>query len=176
MAGYRQKRMGRKNNMKESKHRQIFERLGEIRIGTIILIILVILIIFLLIQEKWHNVIFFFITFIFMYFGRKLGWSLSKKYLYTLQLTLAITLSFLWGFIIAVCMFILISWQNPILILRIIMGYALGCYVSIPNFGLLDETKGSEGGQLNKRNTLISFWSSITYILIMILLSLWSSK
>jgi len=162
--------------MKDSKHRQIFERLGEVRLGTIILIILIVLILLLLLLKIGHNVRFFFIASIFMFFGRKLGWSLSKKFLYTLPSTLALSLSFFWGFITATGMFILISWQNPILILRIIIGYALGCYVSIPNFGLLDETRLPEGGQLNKRHTLISFWSSITYILVMILLSLWSSK
>ena len=160
--------------MKDSKHGQIFERLGEVRLGTIILIILIVLISILLFLKIGHNVVFIFIASIFMFFGRKLGWILSKKFLYTSPLTLALSLSFLWGFIIATGMFILINWQNPILILRIVLGYALGCYVSIPNFGLLDETRLPEGGQFKKRDTLISFWSAISYILVMILLSLWS--
>ncbi|MEA2097110.1 MAG: hypothetical protein U9P73_10520 [Candidatus Cloacimonadota bacterium] len=161
--------------MKDLKHGQIFERLGEIRLGTIILIILIVLILLLHFLQIGHNVIFVLMASIFMFLGRKLGWMLSKKFLYTLPSTIALTLSILWGFVIATGMFILISWQSPILILRIIMGYALGSYVSIPNFGLLDETRLPEGGQLKKRDTLISFWSAISYILVMILLSLWSS-
>ncbi len=34
----------------------------------------------------------------------------------------------------------LLDWQQPGAVLRWIMGYALGAYVSVPNFGLLNES------------------------------------
>jgi hypothetical protein len=83
--------------------------------------------------------VFFFIAIIFMYIGRKLGWSLSRAVLYTSSPVTSGIISAIWGVGVAFLIFSLIRWQHPNIILKIIMGYALGWYVAIPNFGLFHE-------------------------------------
>jgi hypothetical protein len=82
---------------------------------------------------------FFFIALGVMYVGRKLGWALSKSVLYTAPLAASIVLCVVWGVAVAAAIRGLIDWQQPGAVLRWIMGYALGGYVAIPNFGLLNE-------------------------------------
>jgi hypothetical protein len=91
--------------------------------------------------------IFFIITFIFLYIGRRLGWFLSKSFLYTTPTLFSVILCVLWGVVVAICIRGLIDSLQPNLILRWFMGYALGCYVSIPNFGLLNESSIPPEGQ-----------------------------
>jgi hypothetical protein len=114
--------------------------------------------------------VFFFISIVFMYIGRKIGWAISKGFLYSASTGTVIVVSALWGFAVALSMFWLIRWQAPNIILKIIMGYALGCYVAIPNFGLLSE--GTISNEARPKHTLISILPSIVYILAMVVLSL----
>lgn len=81
--------------------------------------------------------VFFLVAVVGMYVGRKLGWSLSKRWLYTAHVGITAILCGFWGGLVAYSVNLLIVWREPGLILKIIMGYALGCYVAIPNFGLL---------------------------------------
>jgi hypothetical protein len=83
--------------------------------------------------------VFFFSTLAFLYAGRKLGWACSRR-LYSASLSAVVTFGLLWGAAVAGSIRGLVLWQEPGAMLRWVMGYALGAYVAIPNFGLLDET------------------------------------
>jgi hypothetical protein len=114
--------------------------------------------------------VFFFVTLVFMYVGRKIGWVLSKRILYTASPIAAGMVSAIWGICVAILMFGLIQWQNPNIVLKIIMGYALGWYIAVPNFGLLQE--GSIPDEARSRHLLISCGPPLTYIATMAVLSL----
>jgi hypothetical protein len=105
---------------------------------------------------------FFFIAFGFMFVGRKLGWALSRAVLYSAPIAVSILLCVLWGAAIAATIRGLINLLNPGFVLRWIMGYALGLYVAIPNFGLLDESTIPHHAQ--GRHLLISLLPSLVYI------------
>jgi hypothetical protein len=72
----------------------------------------------------------------------------------------------LWGGIVASLVYALIQWRQPGLVLKIIMGYALGAYVSIPSFGLLDDASIPDSAR--SRHTVVSAIPLLTYILFMI--------
>jgi hypothetical protein len=114
--------------------------------------------------------VFFFIAAAFMYIGRKVGWMLSKSILYTSPPALAGAVSAIWGAGVAIAMFGIIRWQEPNIILKIIMGYALGWYVSIPNFGFLQESSIPE--EARKRHSMISIGPAVVYLITMTALSL----
>jgi len=82
---------------------------------------------------------FFLLAIAFLYVGRKVGWALSRGVLYTAPVVAALSACVVWGVIVALVVHGLIDWQQPGLIVRLVMGYALGAYVSIPNFGLFNE-------------------------------------
>ena len=109
---------------------------------------------------------FFFLSLLFMYVGRKLGWALSKSFLYPLPEPGCVLISMAWGGIIAFAMCLLIEWQHPNIVLKIIFGYMLGAYVAIPNFGLLNEaTIPPEALPKHQR---FSTWPMLTYICVSI--------
>ena len=116
-----------------------------------------------------HNLYFFLITMIFMYIGRKIGWIVSKIVLYNLVLPIwgVIVLCIFWGISVAYLIHSIILWQHPHLILRIIFGYALGCYVAYPSYGLWD--KSTLSSEMRNRETIIDFVSSVSYIISIIL-------
>ena len=105
---------------------------------------------------------FFFIALVFMYIGRKLGWALSRRVLYTAPLGGCILLCVVWGAAIAAALRGLIDWQQPGAVLRWIMGYALGAYVSVPNFGLFNERTMPPGAQ--DRHLLVSTLPTVVYV------------
>jgi len=104
---------------------------------------------------------FFFCTVVFMYAGRKLGWIVSKP-LYLAPVVCIILFGIFWGATIAGSIGGLIYWQEPGVILRWIMGYALGAYVAIPNFGLLNEA--SVPDEAIVRHVLLKVVPLATYI------------
>ncbi len=112
------------------------------------------------------DLLFFFLAFVGMYIGRKVGWILSKAVLYTGSTALILPLCVGWGGLVALLVYGLIEWQQPGLLLKIIMGYALGAYVSIPNFGLLNEATIPDSARL--RHTLVSGLPLLTYIVLMV--------
>jgi hypothetical protein len=79
---------------------------------------------------------FFGAALVFMTFGRKLGWGVSKSILYRAPGAVAIFGCVLWGCAVGLGMSALIGWLQPGTALKWIMGFALGAYVAIPNFGL----------------------------------------
>lgn len=78
---------------------------------------------------------------VFSQVGRKIGWALSKKFVYGLEITLekALVFAFGWCVLIFVLDTMIINYFHPYWIVKWIFGYALGAYVASPNFGLVDE-------------------------------------
>ena len=76
----------------------------------------------------------------FMFIGRKLGWTLSRTVLYTAPVALAVGLCLFWGIGVAGAMLALLNCQQPSLAIRWVIGYALGAYVTVPNYGLFAES------------------------------------
>lgn len=105
---------------------------------------------------------FFFIALGFMQVGRKLGWGLSRSALYTAPIMGSVVLCVVWGVAVATAMRGLIDWQQPGTILRWVMGYALGAYVAVPNFGLLAES--TIPAHAKNRHALISTLPSLVYV------------
>jgi len=75
-----------------------------------------------------------------MYVGRKLGWWLSHSVLYTARTWVAAFVCVFWAVAVAGGIYGLIGWQDPGLVIRLVLGYALGAYVAIPNYGLVGES------------------------------------
>lgn len=99
---------------------------------------------------------------LFMFIGRKAGWRLSRT-LYRSNSLVAALGAVAWGILIAFCVSGLIEWQHPGYILKWIFGFALGAYVAIPNYGLLNEATlpiESVG-----RHTLVKQVPFVVYIL-----------
>ena len=116
------------------------------------------------------QIAFFILSIVVMYVGRRLGWALSKRILYTASTFTTGLISAIWGIGVALLMFSLIRWQTPNIVLKIIMGYALGWYVAIPNFGLLQEA--SIPDHARPRHLMISLGSPLAYIVTMVVVSL----
>lgn len=112
--------------------------------------------------------VFFFCAFVFMYVGRKIGWALSKP-LYFSPLIGVLLFSLIWGSAVATSIRGLILWQQPGPILRWIMGYTLGAYVAIPNFGLLNEA--SVPPEATSRHVLLKSVPFLTYVVVSIALA-----
>ncbi len=112
---------------------------------------------------------FFFIAYMFLYIGRKIGWALSKIALYTVPTMISVVLCVVWGIVVAKAIYWLIFWQQPDIILRWIMGYALGAYVAIPNFGLIEPS--SIPAHAQARHALVSFLPQFIYIVSLVYLS-----
>lgn len=70
---------------------------------------------------------------------RKTGWYVSKNILYPSSFSIITIISILWGFLVAIIVYLLILWLNPEIIVKIIFGYGFGAYWSVPDFGLFDE-------------------------------------
>jgi hypothetical protein len=113
--------------------------------------------------------VFFFVTIALMYIGRRVGWFISRNILYTSPIFISIVLCVGWGFLVALTIYSLIEWQQPHIVLKIIMGYALGAYVSIPNFALFQESSLPENVKL--LDSLIYAVSFFSYVIFLVLLS-----
>ena len=113
--------------------------------------------------------IFFFCALVFMYIGRKLGWAFSKS-LYFAPVVGVFVFGLIWGLAIAASIRGLVAWQEPGVILRWIMGYALGSYVAIPNYGLLNEA--TIPPEATTRHVLLKAVPFLTYIASSIVLAL----
>jgi hypothetical protein len=98
-----------------------------------------------------------------MYVGRKIGWAVSKAILYTAPTGVAVITCLFWGTAVAFGIHALIRWQQPNVVLKIIFGFGVGAYVSIPNYGLIAESTIPE--HAIGRHTLISNLPLWTFIL-----------
>jgi hypothetical protein len=106
---------------------------------------------------------FFFAAIAFLFLGRKIGWFVSRAFLYPASLWMGTILSIGWGIGVAITVHGMISWGHPGVIMRWILGYALGAYVSIPNFGLVDDNSVPSHAQL--QHMIISNLPLIVYII-----------
>lgn len=79
------------------------------------------------------------LTLLLLFAGRKIGWVISK-YMYTANKGVVVLFGLAWGAAIALSVRFLIDQNQPGIVMRWLMGYALGAYVAIPNYGLLDES------------------------------------
>lgn len=112
------------------------------------------------------NIAFASFMIITMLLGRKLGWALSKNFLYTSHIALAVLACFVWGLMVAGAIDTIIAWQRPNIFLKILMGYMLGAYVSIPNYGLIKEE--TIPFELKSRHAMLSTVSLLIYLLYII--------
>jgi len=64
---------------------------------------------------------------------------MSRAVLYSCRTTGAVLLTAMWGVLVAYTVRFLIAWLQPGNVERWLLGYALGAYISIPNFGLFQE-------------------------------------
>ena len=117
-------------------------------------------------QPECHNpgtLIFVIVAFVGMYAGRRIGWALSRNFLYSANMTAAVIACIAWGMLIACGVRALIMWQSPFWLLRWIFGYFMGAYVAVPNYGLLVEsTIPHTEMRRHDRITMLPLW---TYIL-----------
>lgn len=113
--------------------------------------------------------IFFFAAVVFMYIGRKVGWGLSKRVLVRAHIPSTFVFAIAWGAFVAGLMYALIQWQSPNVVLRWVMGYALGSYVAIPNFGLVKIPPGVDPRRENV-TTILSTVPLIVYVIAMLAL------
>ena len=95
-----------------------------------------------------------------MTLGNRLGWGLTKISMFSPVSVLMVT-SIVWGILIAAVYRLLIGWQDPNLILKIIMGYGAGAHASLLGYGLW---AGGNGPNKNQ-DTIFSAVPLITYVL-----------
>jgi hypothetical protein len=114
-------------------------------------------------------VIFSLIAITGMYVGRKIGWALSRAFLYSGKTGPAVVACIVWGVLIAALIRALIVWQQPHWALKYLLGFALGAYVAVPNFGLVAES--TIPPHAIKRHELISMLPLWVYILASVVLA-----
>ena len=103
------------------------------------------------------------VAFIFMYVGRQLGWTLSKVFLYPAPFALSVVGAVAWGIAVGITMSGLIGWLHPNAVFKWVLGFALGAYVAIPNYGLFSKSSIPDSEQ--PRHLLISNLPVVTYII-----------
>ena len=84
--------------------------------------------------------IFVFVVLICVFPLRRVGWAFSKRILYSAPQIGSVALTMVWAFLISYLLHILIRWQNPNIVIKIIFGYGFGSYLSIPNFALFAQS------------------------------------
>ena len=99
-----------------------------------------------------------------LFIGRRLGWALSKAWLYPASSEArVIAVCVAWGLWIALGVRELILWQHPHWALKYFLGYGIGAYIASPNFALLQESTIPPEAQ--RRHTIIESVPALTYIL-----------
>ena len=99
---------------------------------------------------------------VFMYVGRKLGWALSKGFLYRAPVAISLVVAVAWGTGVGIVMSGLIGWLQPNVVSKWILGFFLAAYVAVPNYGLFAESTVPDSEQ--PRHTLISFLPLVAFI------------
>jgi len=88
---------------------------------------------------------FFFGCLFSTWIGRKIGWAISRGLLYSTSMAFCAVVCLVWGIGVAYALRLFILSTHPGLLLKI-FGYGAGAYISIPNYGLLDESTIPESG------------------------------
>jgi hypothetical protein len=73
-----------------------------------------------------------------IWIGRKIGWAISRSVLYSSGWAVCLVLCVAWASGVACVLRLSILTTQPGLLLRL-FGYGAGAYISIPNYGLVDE-------------------------------------
>jgi hypothetical protein len=120
-----------------------------------------------------NNIEFFFISFVFMVVGRKIGWWLSKLIFYPAPAIISFINLIGWGTAVAWGMDVLIGWLHPNVVLKWVLGFGLAAYVAIPNYGLLQES--SIPDEKRMRHMTISWLPLVVYVALEIALRLRSA-
>jgi len=94
--------------------------------------------------------------------GRKIGWVVSRAFLYTAPMHFVVGCCILWGLLVCFAIQGLIQWLQPGTVIRWIFGYLLGWYVAIPNFGLVLES--TIPPKVRDRHLLVSVLPALVYI------------
>jgi hypothetical protein len=105
--------------------------------------------------------LFFFGCLTATWIGRKIGWALSRNLLYTSTWAVCIVLCLAWATGVAYALRLSILAMHPGLLLKL-FSYGAGAYISIPNYGLLNESTVPEYGR--PRHDFIKGVPSIVYI------------
>jgi hypothetical protein len=82
---------------------------------------------------------FFFGCLFSTWIGNMTGWAICRNLLYKSSWTVCVVVCFAWGIGAAYALHLFILHTHPGLLLKI-FGYGAGAYVSVPNYGLLDES------------------------------------
>ena len=104
---------------------------------------------------------FFLLCLLGLTLGRKLGWVLCRSLLYQSGWAVVVFVCLVWGIGLAYGFHLLIMTFHPGLLLKI-FGYGAAMYVSIPNYGLLNEAS-IPADQL-PRHTFIKIVPSVLFI------------
>ena len=97
-----------------------------------------------------------------LYFGRRLGWALSKAILYTGPVGVVIVLCLVWGLVVGALIRGLIEWRHPGIIMKI-LAFGVGGYVATPNYGLLMESSIPFDAQ--KRHLMVSGLPPLMFVI-----------
>jgi hypothetical protein len=95
--------------------------------------------------------------------GRRVGWGLSRAFLYPAPAVVSLVICLLWGGLVALLLHLLIQQHQPGLLVKLVIGFGAGAYTSIPNFGLVDEATIPDHAA--KRHMLVSNLALWTFIL-----------
>ena len=83
--------------------------------------------------------LFFIIVFVCQLIGRKIGWTLSRAILYAAPMAVTATICVIWGVGLAFAYRLLVVHFHPGIILKV-LGYGSIAYVSVLNYGLINES------------------------------------
>ncbi len=108
------------------------------------------------------TIIFILISLAGLYIFRKIGWFVSRNFLYSSSIIIVIIFGIIWGSGIAYVFRLLINKLEPNIVIKIIFGYGVGTYVSIPNYGLLAQS--TIPNQAEIKHFLISYLPLLIYI------------
>jgi hypothetical protein len=110
--------------------------------------------------------VFFFGCIFLVFMGRKVGWMLSRRFLYSHGAIASGYMCLLWGASVACVLQLMMLGTGPGLLLKL-FGYWAGLYVATPNYGLL--AVNTIPPEMMPRNTMIGALPKVSFIAISIL-------
>ena len=112
---------------------------------------------------------FFLLSLLGTFILRGLGWRVSRGSLYFVRPFFAIAFCIMWGGCVAGLVHFLIGWLHPFWLIKWILGYGLGAYAAIPNYGLLQESSIPPGAAV--RHEILSTVPLVSYVAMALLLA-----
>lgn len=113
------------------------------------------------------NIIYIVVSILVMYVFRRGGWFFSKKFYIKFTYFHTIAFCLFWGFITAVAISYLIYEFDPNILVKIIFGFLMGCYIAIPNYKLFDES--SIPAKALKKHKALSIIPLLIYIVLVVI-------